>query len=170
MADYRINGREIHSDKGKLVATLDDDGNLIFAPGMAGAHSRAVNAFLANRVSDALDFAEDMAGSLTGGAEPKMPEYEPPVVKENLTTESAADGKVNVFVGEVPRKPSPPAPEAAPAEQPGADEWFISTIPDDQLPPFSPEFGVETPGFPEFVKKHKLTTPQVAALIKRLTK
>jgi len=159
-AKYTINGREIHSDKGRLVATLDDDGNLIFAPGMAGAHSRAVRDFLKSDMSDKSDKSDDTP--------PAMPPFEPPTAENDPAP--AAEGTTNVFVGEVPRKPSPPAPEAAPAEQPGADEWFISTIPDDQLPPFSPEFGVETPGFPEFVKKHELTTPQVAALIKRLTK
>ena len=34
--NYEQRGREIFSEKGKLVATIDDDGNPVMAPGMAG--------------------------------------------------------------------------------------------------------------------------------------
>ena len=46
MDEYTIRGREIYSGRGKLVATLDDDGNPVMAPGMAGPHSAKVKAFL----------------------------------------------------------------------------------------------------------------------------
>ena len=48
------------------------------------------------------------------------------------------------------------------------EEYSISTIPVDELPEFSREYGVNTPGFGEFVKRHNLTSLQVAALVKRL--
>ncbi len=167
-AQYTISGRELYSAKGKLVATLDADGNPIFAPGMAGAHSRAVNAFLASTAT-----TPDPAADQTP---PKMPEYEPPA--DNMPQGDLskgrrgdeAEGNTTVYVGRIPAaRPEGGVPEEARQQPETLDEYSISTIPDDELPPFSKEYGVNTPGFEDFVKLHKLTGPQVAALIKRLT-
>ena len=136
MSNYVMDGRQIFSDKGKLVATLNDDGIPVMAPGMAGPHSAGVKKFLEEKVKSAMDFMEE----------------QPAVVKQNLTTENMD-----------------PLPEKS--EEPETKEsWEISTIPQDLLPPFSKQFGVNTPGFSEYVKQHKLSEAQVAALVKRLSK
>ena len=60
MDEYTIRGREIYSAKGKLVATLSDDGIPVMAPGMAGPHSAKVKAWLgAERGADAADRESD---------------------------------------------------------------------------------------------------------------
>lgn len=132
MSSYTMNGRQILSDKGKIVATLDADGNPVMAPGMAGPHSAGVKEFLAD----------------SGNTAPRQPAAEQPAAEQ-------------------------PAAESQTAEQPAAesstDEWIISTIPESELPPFSKALGVYTPGFSEYIKEHKLTEPQVAALVKRLS-
>ena len=165
MSEYTISGREIRSAKGKLVATLDDDGNPVMAPGMAGPHSAKVRAFLGRTT---LDNTAEI---------PAAPE-ETPVVKENLTTDDPdvpeveapeAEGRTNVFVGQIPaRRAEGGVPEETPRQPETLEEYSISTIPDDELPPFSKEYGTNTPGFEDFVKLHNLTGPQVAALVRRL--
>lgn len=45
--DYRIEGNQIYSEKGKVVATLDGSGNPVMEPGMSGPHKRGVEEFLA---------------------------------------------------------------------------------------------------------------------------
>lgn len=44
--DYRIEGNQIFSEKGKVVATLDGSGNPVMEPGMSGPHKRGVEEFL----------------------------------------------------------------------------------------------------------------------------
>ena len=44
--EYSMEGVNILSDKGKIVATLNDDGSFTMAPGMAGPHSRGVKEFV----------------------------------------------------------------------------------------------------------------------------
>ena len=115
-----MDGRQIYSEKGKLVATLNDDGEPVMAPGMAGAHSAGVRDFINT-------FAQNE-----------------PVANDDETTDCGT------------------------ADQ-SDDEYLISTIPEEKLPPFSKKLGVNTPGFGEYVKSYKLTGPQVAALVKRLS-
>ena len=43
----------------------------------------------------------------------------------------------------------------------------IEDIPESMLPPFSAEYGTATPGFAEFVARHRFTQDQIAALVKR---
>lgn len=128
--DYAMNGRQIFSSKGKLVATLNDDGVPVMAPGMAGPHSAGVKKFLEEKGN-------------------------PAVVKENLTTENPAPKQKELKSDEV---------------EESKESWEISTIPEDLLPPFSKQFGVNTPGFSEFVTKHQLSETQIELLIKRLSK
>lgn len=139
MSKYFLQGNEIISEKGKKVATLNSDGNVVMAPGMAGPHSAGVKKFLEEKVKSALDFIEDPAA----------------VVKDNLTTENPAPKQKELKSDEV---------------EESKESWEISTIPEDFLPPFSKALGCNTPGFAEYISKHKLTGPQVAALVKRLTK
>ena len=49
MSEYSLEGKNILSEKGKVVATLDDDGSIVMAPGMAGPHSRGVKEFMERR-------------------------------------------------------------------------------------------------------------------------
>lgn len=127
MSSYTMNGRQILSDKGKVVATLDADGNPVMEPGMAGPHSAGVKEFLAD----------------SGNNAPHQPAAEQPAAESQTAEQPAAESST--------------------------DEWIISTIPESELPPFSKALGVYTPGFAEYVKAHKLTEPQVAALVKRLS-
>lgn len=167
--DYSIKGREIYSAKGKLVATLDADGNPVMELGMAGAHGKSVREFL---------------GLAT--ASPSMPNVavQNAVVKENLTTddqnippynESSTEnaledqGNVTMYIGSIPAAKPEGTPETV-SKKETVEEWEISTIPEADLPPFSKEYGSETPGFMEYVKKHHLSIPQVEALVKRLEK
>ena len=46
---YTMRGRDIYSPRGKLVATLDADGNPVWAPGMAGAHSKKLAEWLGEK-------------------------------------------------------------------------------------------------------------------------
>ena len=154
MMNYELKGREIYSEKGRLVATLDDDGNPVMAPGMAGPHTKGVREFLA-------------VGNCNSPQEPEPPqESEPP--QEPEQTQEPEPPMSTVFVGSIAAKPSG-VPEKVPAVLSRA-EWEISTIPAEQLPPFDPALGVCTPGFIDYVKRFNLNAQQIAALVKRLTK
>lgn len=183
---YTMRGRDIYSSRGKLVATLDADGNPVWAPGMAGAHSKKLAEWLgekryetrlrdasprqggerreesASSSAEASTYAEVTADETAGqGAR----EDEEPVVKEYLTTE----GTTTVYVGQIPAAAAEGGePEEEPKGEETVEEYSISTIPEEELPPFSREYGVNTPGFMDFVKKYKLNSAQVAALVKRL--
>ena len=158
-AQYTISGREVYSARGKLVATLDDDGNPVMAPGMAGPHSRGVREFLA-RENDTAKAPEA----------PEAPEAETPAAPE-IETPEPEEGGTTVYVGRIPAAhPAGGAPAAPPPSPGSVEEYSISTIPDDALPPFSSEYGIFTPGFLDFCEKHKLSAPQRAALVARLQK
>lgn len=153
-AQYTISGREVYSARGKLVATLDDDGNPVMAPGMAGPHSRAVREFLAE-------------GSSETPARSDLPDL--PDENEQPETPEPEEGGTTVYVGRIPAaRPAGGAPAAPPPSPGSVEEYSISTIPDDALPPFSSEYGIFTPGFLDFCEKHKLSAPQRAALVARL--
>ena len=155
MASYTLNGREVRTDKGKLVATLNEDGVPVMAPGMAGPHSRAVRAFLAEQTAPAPQPAPPP--TTEADSRPESPQ------------QAEAEQEKTVFVGEVSlNRAAPSAPPPAPPETPA--ERIIADIPADLLPPFSPKLGVNTPGFAEFVAEHHLTQKQVCALIDRITR
>ena len=169
MSEYTIRGREIYSDRGKLVATLDDDGNPVMAPGMAGPHSRAVREFLAKETERTEAGHSIDQGESPGGAGQPPRHFEADVRPEIETAE--AEGNTTVYVGRIPARGADSGAPGAPPSSPGTvEEYSISTIPEEELPPFSREFGVYTPGFREFCTKHKLTAPQRAALVARLSK
>lgn len=145
--DYSIKGREIYSVKGKLVATLDDNGNPVMAPGMAGAHSKGVQEFLI------------LTTKYTKGTKDFSP-----------APQGTQEEKVTMYTGgNIPAAKPEGTPETVVGKE-TVEEWEISTIPEDRLPPFSKEYGVNTPGFVEYVNKHRLSMPQVAALVKRLSR
>ena len=191
MSDYIIRGREIYSAKGKCVATLDDNGNPVMAPGMAGAHSRGVQEFLILTTKDTIlrrpggamedregtkDFSPAPQGTQEDGMEdppspgglwrasPATPDGASSVVPFGTMEDKMEDKQAAV---------ASPVSAGVSATRPESDfsaEWEISTIPEDRLPPFSKALGVNTPGFPEYIARHKLTMPQVAALVKRLSR
>lgn len=125
-----MQGSEIFSDKGRLVATLDSNGNVVMAPGMAGPHSHGVREFVEN-LRSAVGHIEQTENS---------------VVKENLTTEGQMVMNELTF-----------------------EEWSVDTIAEEDLPPFSKELGINTPGFAEYIKQHNFNEPQTEALVKRLS-
>lgn len=138
MSEYTVKGRDIFSDRGKVVATITDDGGIVMAPGMAGAHKRAVEEFLAR-----------------GAKEPPPPM--PPFAE-------ATEDRPEIEEADT----APETPKAEEKAEQSREEFLIETIPDDRLPPFSKALGVNTPGFAEFVEKNHLSAAQVAALVKRL--
>lgn len=166
MSSYMIKDRKVFTTRGKLVATLDDDGNPVMALGMAGPHTRGVREFLGFRYSvsegtkqAAPEEASDVKENLTTDD----PEE---VVKENLTTEQSGP---KMYVGEpAAAKADPGCPAQEAEREKTVDEFLVDGIPDDQLPDLSPEYGVYTPGFQEFVEINRLSPAQVAALINRI--
>lgn len=178
MSKYVLNGKEVYSDKGKLVATLDADGNPVMAPGMAGPHSRGVREFLSAGAEDAatLTRAEERMETDAAGAEEDAATLAR--AEERAETEETdgngsayAEGETKVYVGRIPAaKAEGGEPPSQGLRSETLEEYCVSTIPESELPPFSKEYGVNTEGFQEFVKKYKLTGAQVAALIRRLLK
>ena len=152
--NYEQRGREIFSEKGKLVATIDDDGNPVMAPGMAGPHTKGVQEFL-NREKTTED---------SGIPESPAPVHE----EEKEVLPEEGDGKTTLYVGSIPAEHTEEKERTSGAET--REEWEICTIPEEQLPAFSKELGVNTPGFQEYALKHKLTGAQKAALVRRLAK
>ena len=133
--EYKLEGNNILSDKGKVVATLTDDGSFSMAPGMAGPHSRGVKEFM-----EKMKGTEEKEEVQTGTEE-----------KKEVRTDTDGDGEVQKSTEEY-------------------GEACIEDIPEEMLPEFSLQLGVYTPGFMEFVKKHKLTECGIAALVKRLSR
>ncbi len=149
--NYCIRGKEVYSERGKLVATLDAEGNPTMAPGMAGPHSAGVREFLKH-----------------GNPEPARPEPEKNPAENPAETEPEPE-RPTVFIGTIRAR----KPEAGGAVEPeerteSEDEWLIDSIPRRELPDFTAQFGVYTPGFQTFVRKHKLSGAQVALLIRRI--
>ena len=172
MMNYELRGREIYSEKGRLVATLDGDGNPVMAPGMSGPHSKGVREFIASRMCnpspephpeppEPSEEQPELAPEQSEEPTPETPELPEP-------TENPPEQMSTVFVGSIAAKPSGVS-EKVPVVL-SRSEWEISTIPADQLPPFDPALGIYTPGFSEYVKRFNLNAPQIAALIKRVKK
>ena len=149
---YQQIGNEIRSEKGVLVATVNGD-TLTMAPGKKSQEAK-VRAFLAEGASTLTDEAP--------GSAPAQPEdgNDAPTLREG--TEQGA----RVYIGNVPIEHVPAAQQQ---DEPQTDaEWQVGTIPENELPPFDPQLGINTPGFGDYVNKHKLTKEQTAALIKRI--
>ena len=155
---YQRNGNEIRNDKGTLVATIVDGGGIVMAPGKKSQENK-VRAFLNEKVEDGLNAALEIAEE--SGLAPAPPEE-----KEVSDTTVIMGQNGRVYVGAVPIEHV----EASPAEQvPQTDaEFQVGTIPESELPPFSPQYGTATPGFQEYITKYNLNKEQVAALIKRI--
>lgn len=175
MSDYIIRGREIYSAKGKCVATLDDNGNPVMAPGMAGAHSRGVQEFLILTTKDTKgtkDFSPAPQGTQEDGMEDPASsrDYAGASTEDFSAPQGTQEEKVTMYTGgNIPAAKPEGTQETVPGKE-TVEEWEISTIPEDRLPPFSRSLGVNTPGFSEYIVRHKLTMPQVAALVKRLSR
>lgn len=175
MKTYEVRGREIYSDKGKHVASLDDAGNIVMMPGMSGPHAKAVKEYLdALRVED-VDTVEPSEENVTAAPTQNIAEVADVAPESGVAdvvaapeSSSATDtAPVNIYVGAIAaQKCGVPAAAKKPLSR---EEWEISTIPESELPPFSPEYGVFTPGFEDFVRKNNLDEAHIAALVKRLT-
>ena len=155
---YQKNGNEIRSDRGVLVATLDGD-KLIMAPGKKSQEEK-VRAFLSESVAEGLTFAQEAVAE-SGLAPSSSP-------AETESPETPGEFKPKVFVGDVPIEHSeaPTQPEKPQTKE----EWQVGTIPEDELPPFDPMLGVDTPGFQAYIEKYNLNETQKAALIRRICK
>ena len=152
---YQKNGNEIRSERGVLVATLNGD-TLVMAQGKKSQEAK-VRAFLQEN-GGAENIPEAESGSCNNCTDHADDAGE--------ETENPGEFKARVFVGDIPiehvntgKQPEQPQTEA---------EWQVGTIPEDELPPFSAQMGVNTPGFGDYIKKHKLNKEQVDALIKRI--
>lgn len=156
--EYNLEGGKFYYLKsGKHVATLDADNNVHFEPGMIGAHQRMLTQWME---SNNLQYA-----NLPSPGEAAIPVVVPAVLA-GPPPEKITEEPPTVFIGDAPRPKSPPAVEKD-IEVTTTEEWAIQTIPNDQLPPFSPELGVSTPGFKEYIKNKKLTQNQIVVLIAR---
>ena len=184
-ANYTIRGRDIFSARGKLVATLDDDGNPVMAPGMAGPHTRGVREFLADAGNGDAGNGDASSrntrgtrGTREGAADEGFRREAEGAEAGDAGSEDAGSRGTRLRLKATPWQArgtrntrNGAADEDFRREAEGGatlEEYSISTIPVDELPEFSREYGVNTPGFGEFVKRHNLTSLQVAALVKRL--
>jgi hypothetical protein len=147
---YQKIGNEIRSARGILIATLNG-GVLTMAPGKKSQEAK-VREYLANDPETASASTIEETVSVAEEA----PVDVPPAFEI---------GGQKVFVGDVPIEHVETRAEEKPQT---SAEWQASTIPENMLPPFDAQFGVNTPGFGEFVSKHKLNKEQVGALIKRI--
>ena len=157
---YQKNGNEIRSDRGVLVATLDGD-KLIMASGKKSQEEK-VRAFMQeNSGADSIPEAESgSCNYCTDHADETGEETESP--------ETPGEFAPKVFVGDVPIEHSEPPKQP---DKPQTDaEWQVGTIPEEELPPFDPLLGVDTPGFQTYIEKHNLNVEQTAALIRRICK
>lgn len=147
---YQKIGNEIRSARGILIATLNG-GVLTMAPGKKSQETK-VREYLA---SD-----PEIAPASTIEETVSLQEIEPAHVPPPIEI-----GGQKVFVGDVPIEHVETWAEEKPQT---SEEWQVSTIPESELPPFDAQLGINTPGFGEFVSKHKLNKEQVGALIKRI--
>ena len=153
---YQKIGNEIRSARGILIATLNG-GVLTMAPGKKSQEAK-VRAFLSESAADGLTSALEMVAE--SGLAPSSPEE-----TESAPEITGPETEPKVFVGDVPIEHVETRAEEKPQT---SEEWQVSTIPESELPPFDAQLGVNTPGFGEFVSKHKLNKEQVGALIKRI--
>lgn len=153
---YRKNGNLIRSERGVLIATLND-GVLTMAPGKKSQEAK-VRAFLAESAAEGLTSTLEMAAE--SGLAPSSQDE-----AERIPEISGPETEPKVFVGDVPIAHVETRAEEKPQT---SAEWMASTIPESDLPPFDAQLGVNTPGFGEFVSKYKLNKEQVGALIKRI--
>ena len=157
---YQRNGNEIRNDRGTLVATITDGGGVVMAPGKKSQEEK-VRAFLNQAAEDGLSAALEIAEE--SGLAPAAP---PPEEKEVSDTTVIMGQNGRVYVGAVPIEHVEPPQEQ---QVPQTDaEWQVGTIPEEELPPFSPQLGTGTPGFQEYITKHNLNNEQVNALIRRI--
>lgn len=155
---YQKNGNEIRSERGVLVATLSGD-KLIMAPGKKSQEEK-VRAFLSESVAEGLTFAQEAVAE-SGLAPSSSP-------AETESPDTPGEFKPRVFVGDVPIEHSEAPKEQ---EKPQTDaEWQVGTIPEEELPPFDAQLGVNTPGFQAYIEKHNLNVTQTVALIRRICK
>ena len=159
---YQKNGNEIRSDRGVLVATLDGD-KLIMASGKKSQEEK-VRAFLSESASPGSVPAPDVP--MQDAPMQDAPMQESP--EETESPETPGEFAPHVFVGDVPIEHSEPPKQP---DKPQTDaEWQVGTIPEEELPPFDPLLGVDTPGFQTYIEKHNLNVEQTAALIRRICK
>ena len=136
---FRREGNNVFSVKtGKLVAVIGDDGTAQIQKCM---HSYA------DRLKEFLTSPELPA------QESKLP------AQESKLPEMAENPEFADML---------PEDECAKVQKQQEPEFIINSIPLDQLPPFDKSLGTKTPGFEEFVKKHKLNKEQRIALVRRL--
>jgi hypothetical protein len=121
-----------------------------------------VRAFLNESAADGLTTAEEMLEEV-GLASVPASESD---IEESVLPDAIIPSEPRVFVGDVRIDHVESAPTSFVPQTEA--EWQIGTIPDDELPPFSPQFGTATPGFSEYVNKYNLNQEQVQALIKRI--
>lgn len=159
---YHKVGNQIFSGRGKLVATLDSDGNPIMAQGMAGPHEKAVREFLSGNLNGSDAPVAELIPEVVGTEPEILPEPKPDV--SGTESEILPDPTLcTLFIGSIPAgnisHPNDPS-ISLPAE--------IADIPEEFLPPFKKELGIHTPGFAEFCRKHSMTAEQTVALVRRM--
>ncbi len=153
---YNFEGRAFFSLKsGKQVAHLDDGNAVIFEPGCAGPHTRQLADWLRE---NGLQFANLPAPVSSAPPAPPVPPVLPKteIPKEKAVTLAGAADDASGNSDEAEKTPPSPA------------KLVIEDIPAELLPPFDPMLGTSTPGFGDYVRRHKLNKDQVGALLRRL--
>lgn len=151
--DYRIEGNQIYSEKGRVVATLDGSGNPVMEPGMSGPHKRGVEEFLAMMGSNEPRGSYEVKPAPVGPAEPEQEKN--PVPEETVEQVAESSFEIGTYV---PAEDNPPF------------EPFGAVNPPEDVPPFSKELGVNTPGFKDHIVRNKLTQAQIDELVYILSK
>lgn len=163
MSNFKFENDKIYSlVTGDLVATVED-GNLKMCPGK-NAMTPKVKAFY-----DSLTEEQKQGAAGNECQDPSAEEEEVNthmLSEEEHTQENAAAG---IFFGGVPETgTSAPIPEKHEEKEKTSEALSVWDIPEENLPEFLPDMGIETPDFKAFVKKHHLTKAQIVELVKRL--
>lgn len=154
---YHIEGNLVLNQKGVTVATLNENGGITMSPGKRSQEDK-VRAFLAENTGVRVEVPPTQNNN---------PSWDDVEAEARTLFDQQAQG-AKVFVGDVPIEHVEPVEQQNVAETDA--EWYVRSIPEDRLPPFSPMYGVNTPGFRAFIEENKLTKEQTAALVRRLEK
>lgn len=171
--EFRIEGNGVFSVKtGQCIAALHGSGRLTMSKGYAGYRKRVEN-FLASAGTEtrSAPLPDETAPAPRPEPAEKEPEPDenppPPVVTE--------EGGAVVVIGtdwidpEREKTAGAVRPEPEPGTMTEAD-MLAASIPAEELPEYSKKWGMATPAFREFVRKHRMTQEQALALRKRILK
>ena len=175
MNNFKYENDKIYSlSSGDLVAVIEN-GNLKIQPGKNALTPR-IKAFYEECVNNTSSDGQALPSG--GESLEKEPDSvvaakaQAPAEEEEVNTHLLSDEaeRERIAWGDAPRPggTAAPAREYKPSPQKSAKALSVWDIPEESLPEFRADMGVETPDFKNFVKKHKFNKEQTIELIKRL--